>query len=186
MKFRLIPILIILLSVNVIAFCEDLSNNIPTSMKVAEQTLKLNGTGVRTKFMIDLFTGALYLKNTSHDGNLVTSSNEAMAMKIVVTSNVITSKRLESNMRSEFKRVTNGDKKFKKEIDNLVKTFKEDVNVGDTYDLVYDPQSGLNIYKNKELKTQINNFEFKKVLFSIWFGEDPQDELLKEGMLGLS
>jgi hypothetical protein len=53
------------------------------------------------------------------------------------------------------------------------------------YDLIYDPKGGLKIYKNTQLKSHISGLDFKKMLFSIWLGEDPADENLKKGMLGI-
>jgi hypothetical protein len=158
----------------------------PGSYKAKNQQLVLNGTGVRQKFMIDLFTGGLYLKSKCTDGNKIVNANELMAIKIQVTSDVITSKRLEDNMRSEFKRVTNGNLgPYKARIEELVKAFKEDVNIGDTFDLVYDPIEGLKIYKNNHLKTQVAGLDFKQMVFSTWLGNDPADKDLKKGMLGV-
>jgi hypothetical protein len=164
--------------------CGDIK--LPTSFKAKDQQLILTGTGVRQKFLIDLFTGGLYLKSKCSDGAKVINANELMAIKIQVTSDVITSKRLEDNMRSEFKRVTNGKLgPYKARIEELVKAFKEDIKIGDTFDLVYHPTEGLKIYKNNSLKTQVAGLDFKQMVFSTWLGEDPADNGLKKGMLGV-
>lgn len=159
----------------------------PSSLKVKEHKLVLNGEGIRSKYMIDLFTGGLYLKQKSQDAARIINTNEPMSVKIVVTSNVITGKRLEKNMRSEFDRVTKGNTEaYKTRIEELVKAFREDVKNGDMYDLIYDPAVGLSIYKNNQLASTIRGLDFKKLVFSIWLGEDPADENLKKGMLGIS
>jgi len=165
----------------------EIKAKFPTFVEAKNQKLILNGSGVRNKYLIDLFTGGLYLKEKSKDADKIINANELMSIKIEVTSDVITASRLEKNMRSEFDRITKGKiAPYKERIELLVKAFKEDVQLGDTFDLVYDPLTGLSIYKNNKVHATVQGLDFKKMLFSIWLGNDPSDETLKKGMLGYS
>lgn len=157
----------------------------PSAINSNHQKLILNGTGVRNKFSIDLFTGGLYLKQKSKDAEKIILADELMSFKLEVTSDLITGKRLEKNMRSEFERVTNGQiAPYADRIEVLVRALRENLQKGDVFDLVYEPHAGLNIYKNKKLKASIEGLDFKRMLFTIWLGADPADENLKKGMLG--
>lgn len=180
------PVLLLLLTLfafNVTA--GEIKVNMPKTIKANNEELVLNGFGIREKYMIDLFYGGLYLKEKSSDANGIVKANEPMAIKIQVISDVITGKRLEEGMRTEFFRTTKGNiAPYKSRIEQLVKTFSEDVEVGDTFDLIYTPEKGLKIYKNNILKTEVAGHDFKQVLFSIWLGDDPADKGLKKGMLG--
>ncbi|MFN3402502.1 MAG: chalcone isomerase family protein [Cytophagaceae bacterium] len=161
-------------------------NSIPEVIKVKESNLILNGLGTRRKFWIDLYNAGLYLQQKCSDAATIINADEPMAIKIEVISDVITSKRLEEGMRSEFDRVTNGNTApYRDRIEELVKIFKEDVKVGDTYDLIYLPEEGLNIYKNNELKATIPGLDFKKVAFTSWVGHDPGDAKLSKALLGV-
>ncbi|MBO9703855.1 MAG: chalcone isomerase family protein [Sporocytophaga sp.] len=162
-------------------------NKMPDNLNISaeKQQLVLNGWGVRRKFCMDLFEGGLYLKERSKDANKIIQADEPMSIRIHVVSDLITSKRLEENMRSEFDRVTNGNWGTNKaNIETVMNAFKEDVNNGDVFDLVYLPGIGLRIYKNNKEQALVKSLDFKKLLYSIWLGNDPQDAKLKKGMMG--
>lgn len=187
-RFRQISILFVFfIATSISAVSADIKAKFPSSVEAKNQKLVLNGSGVRNKYWIDLFTGGLYLKEKSKDAAKIINANELMAIKIQVTSDVITASRLEKNMRSEFDRITKGKiAPYKDRIELLVKAFKEDVQLGDIFDLIYDPATGLSIYKNDKLAASVQGLDFKEALFSIWLGNDPADENLKKGMLGYS
>ncbi|WMJ74989.1 chalcone isomerase family protein [Cytophagaceae bacterium ABcell3] len=157
----------------------------PRSVMADETKLVLNGEGTRKKFWINLFDGGLYLKEKCNDGMRVTLANEPMAIKLKVTSELVTGKRLEENIRSEFARVTNNQiEPLKARINALLEVFKEDIVIGDIFDLVYIPEKGLEVYKNNSLRTSIRGLDFKQTVFETWFGNDPADAKFKKGMLG--
>jgi hypothetical protein len=74
---------------------------------------------------------------------------------------------------------------IKSDIESFITAFKEEIKVGDVYDINYSPEKGVSVLKNNKLvKTVGGNLAFKKALFGIWLGEDPADDDLKDGMLG--
>lgn len=161
------------------------SKKMPENISAEKEQLVLNGWGVRKKFYIDLFEGGLYLTERSKDANKIIQADDPMSIRIHVISDLITGKRLEENMRSEFDRVTNGNwGAHKANIETVMNAFKEDINKGDVFDLVYLPGSGLTIYKNNKEQALVKSLDFKKLLYSIWLGDDPQDAKLKKGMMG--
>ena len=72
---------------------------------------------------------------------------------------------------------------FSNEISAFKAAFKEEIKVNDVYDIVYLPQTGVEIHKNGTKHSTIKGYAFKKALFGIWLCDDTADEDLKEGML---
>ncbi len=158
--------------------------DIPESISAGNDVLVLNGAGIRTKFFIKAYVGALYLKQKSGDADTIINADEAMAVKLHIMSHLITSKRMEENTLEGFKHSTNGNTvPYKDRIDTFISTFKDNIKVGDEYDIIYTPGEGTKVYKNKELKCTAKGYDFKKVLFGIWLGNKPPNKELKAGML---
>ncbi len=58
-----------------------------------------------------------------------------------------------------------------------------DVDKGDTYELIYSPDRGLQLLLNSSLLATLDNPEQALAYFSIWFGEEPFSETLKTDLL---
>ena len=150
-----------------------------------QNSLALNGAGIRSKFFFDLYVGGLYLKNKSSDALHVINSDEPMAIKLHITSSMITSEKMQEATMEGFENSTKEEiRPLKTEIDKFISVFKEKIKDGDIYDFVYTPKVGVKIYKNSKFITNIKGLEFKKALFGIWLCDKPAQESLKEKMLG--
>ena len=55
--------------------------------------LVLNGVGIREKFFADIYVAGLYLKEKSSDFRQIMDADEPMAIRIVITSKLITAER---------------------------------------------------------------------------------------------
>jgi hypothetical protein len=159
--------------------------DIPDSISAGNNVLVLNGAGIRTKFFIKAYVGGLYIKQKSGDASAIINADEAMAVKLHIISKMITSKRMEESTREGFNHSTDGNTApYKDRIDAFISTFKDNIKIGDVYDIIYTPEEGTKVYKNKELKCTAKGLDFKKILFGIWLGNKPADKDLKAGMLG--
>lgn len=160
---------------------------LPSTLQVDGQSLKLNGAGIREKWFLDIYVGSLYLTNKTPNADKVIQANEAMAIRIDMVSGLITSEKMETATREGFEKSTNGNQsKYTSEIDAFINVFtKEEIAEGDRYDIIYNPKTGTQVKKNGKLAATIEGYEFKKALWGIWFCDDPADEDLKEGMLGI-
>jgi hypothetical protein len=159
--------------------------DIPDSIASGNDVLILNGAGIRTKYFIKAYVGGLYLKQKTGIANAIINADEPMAFKIHITSKLITSKKMEESTREGFNNSTNGNTApYKDRIDAFISTFKDNIKIGDVYDIIYTPADGTKVYKNKEFKTMAKGLDFKKVLFGIWLGDKPVDKDLKAGILG--
>ena len=158
----------------------------PDLMEVEGENLVLNGGGIRKKMFFKVYSCGLYLKEKSKDGNSIVRKNQAMAIKIHVTSSMVTSEKMTEAIWDGFKISLKGKTDaMKPKIDKFVGYFqKEAVEKGDVFDLIYSPEKGVLTYKNDAYQGSDEGLEFKQALFGIWLSDPPVDENLKEGMLG--
>jgi len=158
---------------------------IPNTVSFDGEKLILNGVGVREKFWMDMYAGALYLKTKSSNADAIYRANEPMAIKLHMVSGMITSDRMIEAVNEGFENSTGGNPAtLKGDIEKFKGFFKEKINKEDVFDIVYHPSRGIVVYKNnKELGT-IKGIPFKQALFGIWLSNKPADKKLKSGMLG--
>lgn len=158
---------------------------IPEKFKVNGSSLILNGAGVREKFFMDLYVGALYLNKRSRIAKTIIESEENMAIRLYITSSLISSKKMRKAVNEGFENSTNGNIiPIKKQIDEFIAVFKDEINKGDIFEMVYIDSIGTKILKNGKLSKTIKGIKFKRSLFGIWLCDEPAQESLKEEMLG--
>jgi len=159
---------------------------LPAKLNYAEKNLALNGGGIRTKLVFKLYTAGLYLDAKSSNAIEIVSGDKTMAIRMVITSNKINSNNMSEAIEEGFTKSTGGkNEPIQSKIDQLIKTFSADaIEVGDIFDLVYVPGTGVQSYKNGELKSTSVGLDFKQALFGIWLSENPVQGGLKKGMLG--
>jgi hypothetical protein len=159
--------------------------NVPESISAAGKTLVLNGTGLRTKLFIKAYVAGLYLPQKSNNAQAIINADEPQAMRLVITSKLITSSRMEEAVREGFEKSTNGNiAPIKSQIEAFINVFKEPIKLGDAFELVNVPGKGVEVMKNGVAKPTIPGLEFKKALFGMWLGGNPVQEDLKNKLLG--
>jgi hypothetical protein len=158
----------------------------PESYYPEKNKLILNGAGVRKKGPVDLYVAGLYTISKEKDPYKIIDAIEPMAIKIVITSGMVSSKRMDKAIHEGFSKSTRGDTApFEDRIDTFSKALSEDITKGTRYDLVFLPDKNIvRVLKNDQPVTEIKGLDFKKVLFGIWLGDDPVDKNLKKTMLG--
>jgi hypothetical protein len=158
---------------------------LPESMTTETQSLSLNGTGVRSKFFMDIYAAGLYLPEVSNEAASIIDQNKPMALRLHITSGLLSSEKMESATREGFDKATGGNTaSIQPTIESFIETFKEDIVENDVFDFVYSPATGVSVIKNGQLKKTIEGLEFKQALFGIWLSEDAVSDDLKEGLLG--
>lgn len=164
---------------------------VPTVLKIKEENLKtkliLNGCGIRDKMWISLYVQALYLTEKSSDPVSILNSNEPMAIKLHVTSSLITSQKLIDAFREGVKKSLTGKMS---DIQDMMATFTSYLNrpikENDVYDFVYNNvNENLTVYINNDKIGDVNGFAFKRAFFGVWLEEKCADKTLKKRLLGL-
>ena len=155
-------------------------------LHIQGQHLNLNGAGVRTKLFFDLYVGSLYLESKETSSSKIAAADAPMLIQLDIVSSMITSDNMEDAVVEGFEKATNKNTApIQKEIDLLIATFKDKINVGDNFQFLYIPGKGTQIIKNGKTYQTISSLQFKKALYNIWLGTSPADKGLKKDMLGM-
>ena len=158
----------------------------PETMESSGVSLLLNGAGVRTRFFVAIYVGGLYLKQRSADAAAIMEADEPMAIKLRMISGLVTGNLMKKSIEEGFQRSTRGNTApIREKIDALIAVYDQEIAADDVFDIVYVPETGLDIYKNgAHTETIRSGLPFKRALFGIWISDRPIQENLKRDMLG--
>jgi hypothetical protein len=161
---------------------------LPRTIEFENSTLLLNGFGTRTKMWTEVYLQALYVTTLSEDANEIINSDTNMAIRLQITSSLVTSKKLSKSLQKGIVKSVGEENvyKYKTQLDLLELLLnREDTKINDGFNLIYTPiDKSIWVYKNKILEGKIPGFEFKKAFFGIWLSDNPVDEELKNSLLG--
>ena len=160
---------------------------LPRTMKFENKTLQLNGAGSRSKMWVEVYIQALYLSQFSQNAKEIINDNTEMSIRIEITSALVSSGKLTRAMHVGFEKSAGENFEVLKPKMELLKGYLADeIKRGDVFELTYNPiDSSIWVVKNGELKGKVPGFDFKKVFFGIWLGDNPVDEELKNSLLGI-
>ncbi|MFT6716982.1 MAG: hypothetical protein ACJA0Q_001632 [Saprospiraceae bacterium] len=157
-----------------------------TTVTVKNDTLQLNGAGVREKWFLNLYTGGLYLKKRSSNVNEIIDCNCLQVFKIVFVSSLVTTKKFNDAIDEVFIKSTQGNTTH---IDKRIAQFKKALGTGlkkgDELFLIYVPNVGLQVFRNNKYKDTVVGLDFKKEMMKLWIGPYSVNEDLKKSILGL-
>ncbi|MFW5451515.1 MAG: chalcone isomerase family protein [Methylophagaceae bacterium] len=157
----------------------------PDSLQAGGQLLQLNGVGVRSKFVFELYVAGLYLTEKSSDADVIIQSNDSMAIRLHIISAKITSKKMTKATRQGFSKATGGKvEPIAEEIETFLAAFSDKIIVGDIFEFVNIMGQGVRVLKNGSEKAVISSSAFKQALFGIWLSNKPVKAKLKAEMLG--
>ncbi|MDR6846278.1 chalcone isomerase family protein [Flavobacterium granuli] len=160
---------------------------IPRTMKFENKTLQLNGAGSRSKMWVEVYIQALYLSHLSQNPKEIINDNLEMSIRIEITSALVSSGKLTRALNTGFEKSAGTNFiTFKPKMELLKSYLSEEITKGDVFELTYNPtDSSVWVIKNGTLKGKVPGFDFKKVFFGIWLGDNPVDEELKNSLLGI-
>lgn len=159
---------------------------VPAKSKVGDSELNLNGAGIRKKAFFKLYVAGLYTASRSTDGNQLAAAEAPIAIRLQITSGMVSSDNMSEAIREGFTKSTGGKLTgLEKRIDAFIESFKKEaITEGNVFELKYVPGTGVQTYKGGKLVSTIEGADFKKALFGIWLGDNPVDADLKKGLLG--
>ncbi len=158
---------------------------LPNTVSFNGESLTINGAGIREKFFFDIYAGGLYLKQKSSNAIAIAEADETMAIKLHILSGMMSREKMAGALKEGFDKATNGNiAPLKVRIEKFIGFIKDEIEVDQIYDIVYEKGKGSVIYKDGDQKGLIEGLDFKKALFKIWLGDKPADKGLKKEMLG--
>ena len=132
-----------------------------------------------------VYEGSLYLKTNDSDANKIINADDPMALRIDVTSEMVTADAMKKALSDGLEKSTNNKTgPILNEIEQLSSSFNSAVSSGDFYEFIYIPEIGTHVLKNDELVELIPGFDFKKAFFGIFLSDNPIQKNLKKAMLG--
>jgi hypothetical protein len=158
--------------------------NIEDKTTVNGQTLVLNGAGLRKKFFIKVYTGALYLpaRQKSADRILAADTPRRMVMHFVY--DVDKGKIAEAWDEGLRNNTANASADVKKNFKSL-ESWMEDMKKGQRIVLTYVPNTGTTIEVNGKVKGTLPGKATADAILATWIGPKPgpgQD--FKKSLLG--
>ncbi|MCC9061879.1 MULTISPECIES: chalcone isomerase family protein [Flavobacterium] len=160
---------------------------VPRKIEFQNKTLQLNGAGGRSKMWLEVYVQALYLSQLSQDPQFIIDSDTEMAIRIEITSSMVSSNKLTKAMNTGFEKSAGSNlEELRPRIEDFKKLLSDAIKEKDVFVLGYNPlDQTINVYKNEVLKGKVPGFDFKKALFGIWLSNKPVDETLKKHLLGI-
>ena len=153
-------------------------------IELGGQKLVLNGAGIRTKFVFDIYVGALYLKEKTKQGKqaLLLAGPKRVQMHFLYDE--VEQRKLTDGWTEGFENNLAAAElaSLKGRLEDFNKLFIT-VKKGDEILLDYTPEQGTQVTINKQVRGTIPGEDFSRALLSVWLGDDPADSGLKTAML---
>ena len=156
---------------------------IEPSVTVNNQALKLNGSGVRKKFMIKVYIGSLYAAKR------LTTPPEALrdGGDKLIRMNFLHSKVDKSKITAAFREgFANNTPELANspEVRHFLALFSDDFRKGDLVDIFLGGNGSVTVRHNGKLMGSVASQRLATGVLAIYLGDKPADESLKSGMLG--
>lgn len=144
---------------------------VPRKIEFQSKSLQLNGAGGRSKMWLEVYVQALYLSQLSQDPQFIIDSDTEMAIRIEITSSMVSSNKLTKAMNTGFEKSAGSNlEQLRPRIEQFKTYLSDAITEKDVFILFYNPlDQTINVYKNEVLKGKIQGFDFKKALFGICF-----------------
>jgi hypothetical protein len=155
----------------------------PDTVTVDGKTLKLNGMGLRTKFVFKVYVASLYLENTATTGPEIIKADGVRRVELKMLRD-LEKKAIVDAIKEGFEK--NNSAAALVPLQDRLSKFNEkvgDVKKGATLVIQYVPGKGTTIEGGKDSYVAEGK-DFADALFSVWIGAKPVDDNLKKGMLG--
>jgi hypothetical protein len=155
---------------------------IPETLTQDARTLRLIGAGVRSKWMFNVYVGALYAEKPTFNAANLIKSEQVKRMDMHLLRDVGKDKIVES-IREGFEKQSKAQMPaLQGRLDQLAAAVP-DLKKGDVLSLTYIPEKGV-VVAGAAKETVIPGKDFADALFSVWLGPDPVDSDLKRKLLG--
>ena len=177
-------LVLVLLALSVPVVAATLAGvTMPDTMTVGNQTLVLNGMGIRTKLFLKVYVAGLYLEKKSSDASAIVQSDSTRRIVMQFTRTVDGTEMGEAFADGLKANAPDKAATLKAQIDqfrNALETLKS----GEQLAVTYIPGTGTIVSVRGKDKTTIPGVPFGQLIFAMWLGPKPPNADLKTGLLG--
>jgi hypothetical protein len=158
------------------------------TVKVAGKDLKLNGAGMRTKFIVKVYAAGLYLPEKKTSTADVLKQDGPRRVTLQMARDVSSDDFGKAFMEGLNDNVDKADKqRFASQIGKMGELFAtvDGLKKGDVLHMDWIPGTGTQFELNgKKLGENVPDVGFYNALLRIWLGDKPVDRSLKPALLG--
>lgn len=160
---------------------------IPDTVSHSNQSTRLilNGAGIRSKFIFDIYVGSLYLEKKLHSTNDIYKAQGEKRISMHFLYDEVSKEKLVRGWNDGFENNHSSEELLKlksriTQFNNLFITVKKD----DIINLNFIPGTGTYVVINNKTRGVIKGDDFFTAMLKIWLGDEPADPDLKEAMTG--
>jgi hypothetical protein len=146
------------------------------------KTLKLNGAGIRKKFVVKVYVGALYLEETSTDPATIIKSDAVRVVKMTFLREVEKAKLIGAFKEGFENNSAAKSAALLPHLDKIAAAIGDAKN-GTVMTVSYAPGKGTTIAMQGSGSVTIEGKDFADAMFLNWIGNKPADKGLKTEML---
>ena len=157
----------------------------PERITVDGTELTLNGMGIRqaTFLRVDVYVAGLYVEEPSQSADYLIDSEQVKVMHLEFVRSVSESDMAEA-LEEGFQNSAEDYAAIRGEVQQII-GWLSSFSSGDTLTFSYLPGQGVRVAVNGEFRGVTGDASFGRALIGIWLGDDPPNERLKRGLLGL-
>lgn len=159
--------------------------NLPAKVTVGDVDLTLNGAGIRKKFIVSVYVAGLYLPKRTSEARTAIEADVTKQIRMVFVYKKVGREQLVEAWNEGF--FNNSQERLdalRERIDRFNSWFAVDMHKGDEIVFTYQPGNGTTVSINGTEQGTIPGADFMTALWSVWLGDNPADQRLKEAMLG--
>jgi hypothetical protein len=154
---------------------------LPDTVTVGSQTLVLNGLGLRSKLIVKVYVGGLYLEKKTNDPAAIVQLDGPKRVVLQFIYGEVSREQMLEAFEDGFKNnAPNAPKAEVKQWLDAVETMKK----GEQLTVTYVPGTGTTLTLRGKDKLTVPGLPFAQAVFAVWFGPKPPSSDLKNGMLG--
>jgi hypothetical protein len=157
----------------------------PDAATIGGKECRLNGIGVRSKIIISVYLGALYLGTPTGDAATAIATDEPKRIVMHFVHSKVGADAIREAWQDGF--ANNSATALPQLKDRLARFsgwFDADLLKGEQVVLTYVPGQGTEVAVQGKVRGVVEGADFMRALWSVWLGEKPADSGLKKGMLG--
>jgi hypothetical protein len=165
------------------AFARSVADvDVPETLSVEGKSLKLNGAGIRKKFIIKVYVGALYLESNSTDAAAILKGDGAWAVRMIFLREVDKEKVIGGFKEGFEKNSPSKAASLQPSLDKLIASLGE-MKKGTVMTVSYAPGKGTTVAVQGGPTVTIEGKDFGDAMLANWLGGKPGDPSLKTELL---
>ena len=158
--------------------------NMPNNITVENETLILNGLGLREKYWVDVYVAGLYLPQKMSNGDDIIKANIPKRIQVEFIYSSVPQAKMIAVLEEN---IANNPQFSSETVASIRKcgSWMQDFTSGDVVMFDYNPTTQTTtIYINGSTRGSIQSKEFMEAIFAMYVGKYPATEALKQGLLG--